>query len=158
MKMVSVREMRTCGECSACCMAFDVGALQKPAGVPCPHQRAEGGCGIYLERPDSCRAFACGWLMDATWPDGERPDRLGVIVVRADQDSAFAGSATAPLLVAYELRPGALESSDAELLLERLSRHRLVALVRYGWEHRDREPSGFIGDGLGVREHLPKRR
>jgi hypothetical protein len=131
-------------------MAFDVGALEKPAGVPCPNQQAdgEGGCGIYPERPDSCRAFACGWLTDATGSDDERPDRLGVIVVPADQDSAFASSAAAPLLVAYELRPCALESSDTELLLKRLSRHRLVALVRHGWEHRDREPSGFIGESM----------
>lgn len=126
-------------------MAFDVGALEKPAGVPCPHQQTHGGCGIYRERPDSCRAFVCGWLADATWSDDERPDRLGVIVVRADQDSAFGGSTDAPLLVAYELRPGALESCDAELLLRRLSRHRRVALVRHGWEHRDREPSGYLG-------------
>jgi hypothetical protein len=126
-------------------LAFDVGALEKPAGVPCPHLQAESGCGIYPERPHSCRAFACGWLTDATWPDDERPDRLGVIIVPANEDSAFASSAAVPLLVAYELRPGALESCDAEPLLKRLSRHRLVALVRHGWERRDREPSGFIG-------------
>jgi len=144
--MVKVRGMKTCGECSACCIAFDVGALEKPAGVPCPHLQAEGCCGIYPERPDSCRAFACGWLTDATWSNDERPDRLGVIVVPADQDSAFASSAAVPLLVAYELRPGALASSDTEPLLKRLSRHRLVALVRHGWERRNREPSGFIGE------------
>lgn len=137
--------MRTCGECSACCIAFDVGALEKPAGVPCAHLEAEGGCGIYPERPGSCRAFACGWLTDATRPDDERPDRLGVIVVPADEDSAFASSAAVPLFVAYELRAAALESLDAEPLLKRLSMHRLVALVRHGWEGRDREPSGFIG-------------
>jgi len=141
----AVRGMRTCGECSACCTAFDVGALEKPAGVPCLFLRAEGACGIYPERPDSCRAFACGWLTDATWSDDERPDRLGVIVVPADQDSAFAGSAAVPLLVAYELRPGALESCETKHLLKRLSRDRLVAFVRHGWERRDREPSGFIG-------------
>jgi len=127
-------------------MAFDVGVLEKPAGVPCPHLQAEGCCGIYPERPDSCRAFACGWLTDATWSNDERPDRLGVIVVPADQDSAFASSVAVALLVAYELRPGALASCDTEPLLKRLSRHRLVALVRHGWERRNREPSGFIGE------------
>jgi hypothetical protein len=126
-------------------MAFDVGAIEKPAGTACPHLRAENGCGIYPDRPDACRAFACGWLTDATWTDDERPNRLGVIVVSADRGSAFARSAAVPLLVAYELRPGALDSCDAEPLLKRLSRHRLVALVRHGWERRDREPSGFIG-------------
>jgi hypothetical protein len=83
--------------------------------------------------------------MDATRPDAERPDRLGVIVVPADQDSAFASSEAVPLFVAYELRPGAFESRDAEPLLKHLSQHRLVALVRHGWERREREPSGFIG-------------
>jgi len=142
---IQVRGMRTCGECRACCMAFDVGALNKPAGAACPHLQAESGCGIYPDRPDACRAFACGWLRDTTWTDDERPDRLGLIVVPEDQDSAFASAAAVPLLVAYELRPGAHESCDAEPLLKRLSRHRLVALVRHGWESREREPSGFIG-------------
>ena len=143
--MVQVRGMKTCDQCSACCVAFDVGALEKPAGAPCPHLQAESGCKIHPKRPDACRAFACGWLTDAMWTDCERPDRLGVILVPADQGSAFAGSAAVPLLVAYELRPGALDSCDAEPLLNRLSRHRVVALVRHGWERRDREPSGFIG-------------
>jgi hypothetical protein len=142
--------MRTCGECSACCVAFDVGALEKPAGVPCPHLRAEGGCGIYPRRPDSCRAFACAWLTNVTWPDEERPDRLGVVVAPADEHSAFASSAAIPHFVAYELRPGALDSIHAEPLLKRLSRQRLVAVVRHGWEHRDREPSGFIGESEPV--------
>ncbi len=138
--------MRTCGECSACCTAFDVGALEKPAGAPCPHLQRGGGCGIYPDRPASCRDFACGWLTDEMWTEDERPDRLGVIFVLAEQGAAFARSADGPLLVAYELRPGALDSTDAAPLLTRLSRRLRIALVRHGWERRDREPSGFIGE------------
>ena len=80
-------------------------------------------------------------MTDATWTDDERPERL--------DDCRVSGSGLGlrplPLLVAYELRPGALESCDAEPLLKRLARHRLVALVPHGWERREREPSGFIG-------------
>jgi hypothetical protein len=136
---------RTCGECTACCVAFDVGALDKPAGVACRHLRVEGGCGVYSARPEVCRAFACAWLSDATWKDDERPDELGVLIAPADQGDDFARSAGMALLVAYELRPGAFDAAPAKRLLNRLARHRLVALVRHGWERRAREPSGYVG-------------
>lgn len=118
---------------------------RSPLGRPVRICRPRAAAGPIRSGPRPVGRFACGWLTDATWTDDERPDRLGLIVVPADEGSAFAGSAAVPLLIAYELRPGALESCDAEPLLKRLARHRLVALVPHGWERREREPSGFVG-------------
>ena len=49
---------RKCGACTLCCTALAVPELDKPNGVPCKHLTPEG-CGIYEDRPPSCRAFEC---------------------------------------------------------------------------------------------------
>ncbi|MCG8590455.1 MAG: hypothetical protein MJE66_14290 [Proteobacteria bacterium] len=70
---------RSCGRCSLCCQVLRVDALAKPGGTPCRHQRAEGGCGIYAERPGICRAYRCAWLQ-GSFEDDDRPDRLGAVL------------------------------------------------------------------------------
>jgi len=52
-------------------------------GVPC-HFRGNGCCSIYERRPqDPCRKFVCGWLEEGSpFPDGYRPDELGVMIIR----------------------------------------------------------------------------
>ena len=77
---------RMCGECTACCDGWVVGVVEghemKP-GQPC-HFRGDGGCTIYLRRPQQpCREFVCGWLQpNSPFPDDFRPDRLGVMVIQ----------------------------------------------------------------------------
>ena len=82
--------------------------------------------------------------VEGRWDDDERPDRLDVVVAQ-DAETAFTRATGIPLLVAYELRPHALESRRAGRLVERLARRRLVGFLRYGWECGDREPSAFVG-------------
>lgn len=58
-----------CSRCAAlCCMAFgfareDGVAIDKPAGVPCPHLHASHACGIYAERAEKgfsiCARYEC---------------------------------------------------------------------------------------------------
>lgn len=66
---------RTCGTCNLCCKLLRVTELNKPEGRWCRHCVRGQGCGIYEERPKSCRNFQCFWLMDETFPDDLRPDR-----------------------------------------------------------------------------------
>jgi hypothetical protein len=57
---------RSCGECSLCCKLPRIDAVDKPAGLWCRHcAPGRGGCTIYDSRPSSCRAFHCGWIVDA---------------------------------------------------------------------------------------------
>lgn len=69
---------RSCGECVACCKAFRVPQLDKPANVLCRHA-AGPGCSIYTTRPDACRAYYCLWRRIGALPEAARPDRLGII-------------------------------------------------------------------------------
>lgn len=91
--------VRSCGTCQACCSPYLVIEVDKPAGVPCQHLQAEGGCGIYHERPGPCRRFQCLWLKDLL-PDPMRPDQVGYIVA-----SNFLGG----FVQVDELVPGATD-------------------------------------------------
>jgi hypothetical protein len=101
---------KECGGCTACCTLIGVPALSKPAGTRCPHC-VVGGCGIYEERPDSCRKWICGWLADPGMPDEFRPDRCGFIV-----QAALAGRRVLALAVDWK------RMRERPRLLERLQR------------------------------------
>jgi Fe-S-cluster containining protein len=76
---------KSCGPCGQCCKVFAVEELGKPMATWCPHHRAGAGCGIYPDRPASCRTFECVWLMDPEMPHRFRPDLTKVVL---DQDPA----------------------------------------------------------------------
>jgi hypothetical protein len=67
-----------------CCKIMEITDLQKPDGVWCSHCAPGKGCKIYPDRPDECRTFHCGWLLDLNMPDELRPDRSKVVFA-ADQ-------------------------------------------------------------------------
>jgi Fe-S-cluster containining protein len=46
-----------CNMCGACCIAYDISTLSKPAGAPCIHLLPTGLCGSYETRPPVCRNF-----------------------------------------------------------------------------------------------------
>lgn len=69
--------MRTCGECTACCVALAVQELDKPRYRPCLNLD-DRGCGNYVHRPGSCRDYQCLWLQGFL-DENDRPDKLGVI-------------------------------------------------------------------------------
>lgn len=72
---------RQCAGCSACCFALglDTAEITKPEATWCPHC-TRPGCGIYAQRPQICRGYACNWLVDAQAPLMWRPDQRGWIV------------------------------------------------------------------------------
>lgn len=68
-----------CGECTACCTAYEIPELNKPAFTPCIHL-TKSGCGIYDSRPETCRRFKCSWLNGKLGNDITfRPDKLGLV-------------------------------------------------------------------------------
>ena len=101
---------RHCGDCQACCFGLGVHEINKPMNQPCQHQ-CPTGCGIYNERPESCRTYQCMWL-DGTVPGDERrrPDKLGVIFDRTCTDPR--------IVVCREARPGAIESEQVKYVIK----------------------------------------
>jgi hypothetical protein len=65
-----------CGSCTQCCKAMAIKELEKPPDVWCRHALKGRGCGIYADRPESCRVFECVWLSSAKRPPSLRPDRI----------------------------------------------------------------------------------
>jgi hypothetical protein len=73
-----------------CCSALEIPELKKPAGPACAHcAGAGGGCAIYPRRPQVCRDFECEWLVDRALPATLRPDRVGAILMEADEGDEF---------------------------------------------------------------------
>jgi hypothetical protein len=85
---------RVCGECSLCCKIIAVDVLQKPAGVWCGHCLKTSGCSIYGRRPDECRQFNCGWLVNPEFGDEWYPRRSKMVLTfdrRANRVGVHAG-------------------------------------------------------------------
>ena len=121
--------VRECGACTACCTVLGVAELEKGTYEPCTHL-CEAGCGIYADRPGSCRTFECQWLRGALEVDGAvdpalRPDACGVIF-EYQPDSAF-GEAYA----AWEVEPGASDSGPARRIIEGLAERFLVVVMTH---------------------------
>ena len=55
---------RSCGTCNLCCKVYSIAELSKAAGQWCVHAVRGGGCGNYVNRPESCRRFFCSWRVD----------------------------------------------------------------------------------------------
>lgn len=106
-----------CGDCTACCGVLAVAEIGKAEGAPCPNLVApqpeasvRGGCAIYKDRPGSCSGYNCVWrvgLLDELLPGPEgRPSQLGILF---DANDTHATGIL--LLVAREVRPGAIETA-----------------------------------------------
>lgn len=72
-------EKRTCGDCTLCCKILSVLDLEKPPMTWCEHCDIGKGCRIYDQRPESCQAFNCMWLINEWMPDEMRPDRCKIV-------------------------------------------------------------------------------
>ena len=66
---------KSCGDCMLCCKLPALAPLDKPMGKWCVNARPGKGCQIYDSRPAECRAFHCGWLIDASLGPEWKPDR-----------------------------------------------------------------------------------
>jgi len=118
---------RQCDSCSACCTVIAVHEIEKGTYEPCTHL-CESGCGIYAERPGSCRTFECQWLRGALEVDGSidtelRPDACGVIF-DYQPDTAFG-----EMFTAWEVAPGASTRGHARSIIEGLEGSFLVMIV-----------------------------
>ena len=71
---------RACGSCAMCCKVLHVPELQKPVGEWCAHVLRGRGCGIYGDRPDSCRRYFCAWMLDRSLGPEWKPDRAKFLV------------------------------------------------------------------------------
>jgi hypothetical protein len=70
-------EKRRCGDCTFCCTAAGINALEKAPMVRCKYLGAR--CTIYRDRPAACRSFRCAWHL-GNWDDRFRPDKVGAYV------------------------------------------------------------------------------
>lgn len=123
--------MRTCGPCTACCTVMAVPELKKPAGKGCDHL-CTLGCEKYEGRPQSCRDFACLWLLDpdeTIFRNMERPDSVGVMFDCNDKGSAFVEKVGVQALVARAVWPGAFQDANAKALLTRLARRTVIITI-----------------------------
>ena len=71
---------RACGTCMMCCKVPYIKEFEKPAGVWCKHAVPGKGCGIYDNRPGSCRAFYCLWMQDASFGADWKPEKAKFVV------------------------------------------------------------------------------
>ena len=71
---------RACGTCMMCCKVPAIEEFAKPPGVWCKHAVSGKGCGIYAERPGSCRAFYCLWMQDASFGPEWKPEKAKFVV------------------------------------------------------------------------------
>lgn len=99
---------RPCGDCQACCELIGIKELGKPYACKCKHQ-CTVGCGIYAQRPDSCRDYYCIWKLAQELPDEARPDLCGVLLTF---DNVIGGRRT---LLVMETRPDAIKLLPPEV-------------------------------------------
>lgn len=118
---------RRCGHCTACCTTHAVDAVDKPEFKKCQHLRGGGrGCGIYKERPESCREWMCLWMLgigDAS----DRPDKLGVVF-----DAQWSDPLGAYVLKVFQARAGAHRSERVQHIIQALLRVKGGVAILFG--------------------------
>lgn len=125
-----IDQERECGSCSACCTVIAVPEIEKGTYESCEHL-CETGCGIYADRPASCRTFECQWLRGVLEVDGAidvamRPDVCGVIF-DYQPDTAFG-----EIFIAWEVEPRASAKDLARSIIKGLAETYLVMVVARG--------------------------
>jgi hypothetical protein len=63
-----------------CCKVPAIAEFAKPPGVWCKHAVSGKGCGIYPDRPASCRAFYCSWMQDESFGPDWKPEKSKFVV------------------------------------------------------------------------------
>ena len=81
--------MQDCGKCQECCketMTQTVKNVVYETGTICAHLTCKG-CGIYTDRPKTCKGYNCGWKQDDSAPIWMRPDKSKAIINRNTSDA-----------------------------------------------------------------------
>ncbi len=130
--------IRECGSCTACCTVLGVPEIGKDTYEACAHL-CGAGCGIYADRPASCRTFECQWLrgvleVDGTIDTDMRPDSCGVIF------DYQPGTTFGEVFKAWEVEPRASASGHAKHIIEGLGESFLVIIMTC-------DPDGERGTG-----------
>ncbi|HEY2070909.1 MAG TPA: hypothetical protein VGG48_15245 [Rhizomicrobium sp.] len=71
---------RNCDGCTLCCRVLEATTLDKPMGVLCDKCIVGTGCGIHETRPEECRHYHCGWLIDAGLGPEWQPEFAHIII------------------------------------------------------------------------------
>jgi Fe-S-cluster containining protein len=88
-----MKEIRSCGDCIACCVYLKIPALDKPGLAHCQHlnlaepeeegklQLSAGcdNCSIYEDRPEVCKSYSCMWLA-GYGDESDRPDKSFMLI------------------------------------------------------------------------------
>jgi hypothetical protein len=83
--MPSIAPGKSCGSCTECCTVLGIPELKKKAWDRCPHVALGTGCTIYAERPNSCRKFTCGWLLDPDMGPDLKPEICHVVFFQINE-------------------------------------------------------------------------
>lgn len=71
--------MRSCGNCTLCCLFMKVPEYNSLEYEYCTNCIPNVGCSIYVGRRDVCKKFGCLWWLQEQIPEYLRPDRCGVM-------------------------------------------------------------------------------
>lgn len=71
---------RSCEGCTACCKLPSLEPFGKPMQQWCEHCEIGKGCNIYSQRPDDCRTFFCGWILDASIGEEWNPRHSKMVI------------------------------------------------------------------------------
>jgi hypothetical protein len=73
--------VRSCDGCTLCCKVIGIKALEKPMGTWCKHCAPTSGCTIYAERPEECRTFNCGYLLEPALGPEWKPSESRIVLL-----------------------------------------------------------------------------
>ena len=73
-------EVRACDGCTMCCKLLGVPELDKPALAWCTHCDIGVGCTVHAERPATCAAFTCGFLISPGLDERWRPSSCKIVL------------------------------------------------------------------------------
>lgn len=119
---------RPCGECSLCCKLPSIAVMNKPENQWCHFCHIGKGCGIYEDRPQTCKDFACAWKLGVL-PEEMRPDKTHCLVYF----SSVPGSDKEAIACTVDPhRPNAWKTNEMFGVLKRLSEKVMPVVVICG--------------------------
>ena len=67
-----------------CCYLLGVPEIDKPGISECPHCMSGISCGIYQDRPRTCRDYSCLWLVHPNIDDAWYPPAAHMVLDMVD--------------------------------------------------------------------------
>lgn len=113
-------------------------AIDKPAGVRCPHQKFGVGCAIYAKRPYCCELWTCRWLVNNDTAKLPRPDRahfvidvLPDVITARDDASGVEISLQVVQVWCDPNHPNAWRTPEMRDYIQRRAAEGIAILIRY---------------------------